>query len=112
MSDRVRDREPELGEILNLAEAALYLGVSTKTLQKVLRAGDVPARKIGREWKFSRPALREWVGSGRSREFLDASDSRDLESERTPSSKDRSASVRRSTRAKRVQRAELSAEED
>ena len=30
---------------------------------------DLPARKIGREWKFSRQALIEWVGSGRSRDF-------------------------------------------
>ena len=29
----------------------------------------MPARKIGREWKFSRQALIEWVGSGRSGDF-------------------------------------------
>jgi len=29
----------------------------------------MPARKIGREWKFSRRALIEWVGSGNSASF-------------------------------------------
>jgi excisionase family DNA binding protein len=61
-------------EILNLDEAAAYLGVSTKTFQKVLRDGDMPGRKVGREWKFSRKALEAWIGSGRSRDFLDVED--------------------------------------
>ena len=56
-------------DILNIDEAAALLGVSVKTFNKVLHSEDMPARKIGREWKFSRRALIEWVGSGRSREF-------------------------------------------
>ena len=46
-------------DILNVEEAALLLGVSVKTFNKVLHAEDMPARKIGREWKFSRAALIE-----------------------------------------------------
>ena len=65
-------REPR--EILNLQEAADYLGVSSKTFQKVLRTGQVPGRKVGREWKFSRQALTDWIGSGRSRDYLEAGD--------------------------------------
>jgi excisionase family DNA binding protein len=56
-------------DILNVEEAASLLGVSVKTFNKVLHAEDMPARKIGREWKFSRTALIEWVGSGRARDF-------------------------------------------
>ena len=56
-------------DILNIDEAAALLGVSVKTFNKVLHSEDMPARKIGREWKFSRQALIEWVGSGRSSEF-------------------------------------------
>ena len=56
-------------DILNIEEAAALLGVSVKTFNKVLHSEDLPARKIGREWKFSRQALIDWVGSGRSREF-------------------------------------------
>ena len=62
-------------EILNIEEASAFLGVSTKTFQKVLREGDMPGRKVGREWKFWRRALAEWVGRGRSRDFLDSADS-------------------------------------
>ena len=61
-------------EILNIDDAAAFLGVSVKTFGKVLREGDVPARKVGREWKFSRQALIEWVAKTRSRDFLDRAD--------------------------------------
>ncbi len=68
-------------EILNIDEAAALLGVSIKTFNKVLHSQNIPARKIGREWKFSRQALIDWVGSGRSSEFYrEASDA----SEETP----------------------------
>jgi excisionase family DNA binding protein len=56
-------------DILNIEEAASLLGVSIKTFNKVLHSEDMPARKIGREWKFSRQALIDWVGRGHSRDF-------------------------------------------
>ena len=61
-------------EILNIEEAAALLGVSIKTFNKVLHSEEMPARKIGREWKFSRKALINWVGSGRSRDFYREAD--------------------------------------
>lgn len=56
-------------EILNIEEAASLLGVSAKTFNKVLHSEDIPARKIGREWKFSRQALIDWVGRGSSTDY-------------------------------------------
>jgi excisionase family DNA binding protein len=56
-------------EILTIDEAAALLGVSVKTFNKVLHSERIPARKIGREWKFSRQALIDWVGSGDSSAF-------------------------------------------
>ena len=56
-------------EIFNLEEAARFLGVSVKTFNKVLHSENLPARKIGREWKFSRQALVAWVASGQSDDY-------------------------------------------
>lgn len=56
-------------DILNIEEAAALLGVSVKTFNKVLHSENLPARKIGREWKFSRQALIDWVGAGNSMDF-------------------------------------------
>lgn len=64
--------KPELDTskaILTVDEAAALLGVSVKTFNKVLHQERVPARKVGREWKFSRQALIDWVGSGDSSSF-------------------------------------------
>ena len=70
-------RPPEPNrEILNIEEAALLLGVSTKTFAKVLREGEIPGRKVGREWKFSRRALIDWVASGRSADFIERDETR------------------------------------
>jgi hypothetical protein len=50
----------------------------------------MPARKIGREWKFSRRALIEWVGSGRSREFYREGNHAEEDVEITPARPERS----------------------
>ena len=59
-------------EILNLDEASELFQVSTKTLLKMLREEAVPARKIGREWRFSRTALLEWIAGGNSKDYVSA----------------------------------------
>jgi len=56
-------------EILTIEQAAELLGVSVKTFNKVLHTEGIPGRKIGREWKFSRQALIDWIGAGRSDDF-------------------------------------------
>jgi excisionase family DNA binding protein len=94
--------------ILNIDEAAQLLSVSTKTFAKVLREGEIPGRKIGREWKFSRQALIDWVASSKSKDFLDLHD--DADDEDAPPSlslppKPRSTPPRRGD-------AEMSVEED
>lgn len=56
--------------ILNLEQAVEFIGVSEKTLIKLLREEHIPARKIGREWRFSRDALIGWLASGDSMDYV------------------------------------------
>ncbi|MCX8129946.1 MAG: methyltransferase domain-containing protein [Clostridia bacterium] len=56
-------------EILTLDEAAQLFGVSVKTFIKLLKEDKVPARKIGREWRFSRNALISWLSAGDSQTY-------------------------------------------
>jgi excisionase family DNA binding protein len=87
-------------DILNIEEAAELLGVSIKTFNKVLHSQDLPARKIGREWKFSRRALIDWVGSGTSSDFYrESSDGHD---ERAQSSAPATDGAIASARARRT----------
>ncbi len=57
-------------DILNLEQAIEFLRVSEKTLIKLLREEHIPARKIGREWRFSREALIHWLASGDSINYI------------------------------------------
>ena len=57
-------------DIMNLEQAIEFLGVGEKTLIKLLREEHVPARKIGREWRFSREALVNWLASGDSFNYI------------------------------------------
>ncbi|OBR92123.1 MULTISPECIES: helix-turn-helix domain-containing protein [Clostridium] len=60
--------------ILNLEQAIDFLGVSEKTLIKLLREEHVPARKIGREWRFNKQALINWIASGDSIDYINQSE--------------------------------------
>lgn len=66
-------------EILNMEEAAELFNVSIKTFIKLLKEEEVPARKIGREWRFSRNALIQWLSSGDSKQYSSSdSDTREF----------------------------------
>ncbi len=62
-------------DILNLEQACNFLGVGERTLIKLLREEHIPARKIGREWRFSKSALMDWISSGDSYEYANKEDS-------------------------------------
>ena len=50
-------------EILDVEGAARALGVSTRTIYSLARKGDIPAMRVGREWRFALRNLREWVAN-------------------------------------------------
>ena len=45
-------------EILNAQEAAIVLGISERLLLRLARDGEIPGKKLGREWRFLRSAIR------------------------------------------------------
>jgi excisionase family DNA binding protein len=47
--------------LLTLAEAADLLQVSTRTLQRMIRNGELPAFKVGGQWRMRETQLRQWV---------------------------------------------------
>lgn len=57
-------------DVLNLEQAMEFFGVSERTMIKLLREERIPARKIGREWRFSKAALLSWLGEGDSVNYL------------------------------------------
>lgn len=52
---------------INIDEAAEYLGVKPGTIRAWIRKDKgIPARKIGKQWKFKCSELDNWVASGKS----------------------------------------------
>ncbi len=47
--------------VLTLDEAADLLRVDPKEMRKLAANGDVPGRKVGNEWRFSREGLLNWL---------------------------------------------------
>jgi excisionase family DNA binding protein len=48
------EKEPESLRLLTLREAAQMLQVSTRTLQRMIRKHDLPAFKVGGQWRDRR----------------------------------------------------------
>lgn len=49
-----------------LEETAEYLGVNKDTVRNWIKKNNMPAHKIGRQWKFKLSEVDEWVKSGKS----------------------------------------------
>jgi len=48
-------------QLLTLSEAADILQVSTRTLQRMIRSREIPAFKVGGQWRVRGALLRQWV---------------------------------------------------
>jgi len=44
-------------EIFDIDGAAKFLGIKKRTMYKLVSEGDIPATKIGGQWRFSRTQL-------------------------------------------------------
>jgi excisionase family DNA binding protein len=51
---------------IGIEDAAKHLGVTKDTVRAWIKKTDIPARKIGKLWKFKLSGLDEWVNSGKS----------------------------------------------
>lgn len=61
MSERIEEKW------INIDEAANYLSVKPTTVRDWIRKGkNIPAHKIGKQWKFKYSELDAWVNSGKS----------------------------------------------
>ncbi|HEX7376403.1 MAG TPA: helix-turn-helix domain-containing protein [Pirellulales bacterium] len=57
-------------EILTLPEAATYLRVSEDEVLELAERFELPGRRIGREWRFMKEALGDWLRRPSAKERL------------------------------------------
>ncbi len=48
-------------DLLNTEEASQFLKLAKPTLYRYVREGRLPAMRMGKEWKFHKKLLEEWV---------------------------------------------------
>ncbi len=51
-------------EVLTASEVAAWLELNIETVQRGAKSGRIPARRIGKEWRFLRDAVAESLGLG------------------------------------------------
>lgn len=55
-------RPAETPEVLTPGQLAEFLQVDEETLVELAERQELPARKVGEEWRFSRTAVLAWLG--------------------------------------------------
>ncbi len=62
---KLRDRKPthkasvDLSEVLTIGEAAAYLNCHISTLYRLVKAGEVPAFRLGGSWRLLRSEINQ-----------------------------------------------------
>jgi excisionase family DNA binding protein len=54
---------PDVPEVLTTEQLAALLQVDEDTLRKLAAAGEIPGRKVGAHWRFSRQAVLDWLAA-------------------------------------------------
>ena len=52
-----------MGEVMDVPEVAEWLHYHPKTVQRMAKDGQIPAKKVGGEWRFMRVDLERWLRS-------------------------------------------------
>jgi excisionase family DNA binding protein len=63
-----------MSDVMNLSEAAAFVRVSEKTLREMAKDQKIPARKVGREWRFLRHRLETWLNNDTTGTYVAESD--------------------------------------
>ena len=50
-----------IDEFLTMKEVATLLKIGEKTVYSLAQRGEIPAFKVGRQWRFRKSALEQWV---------------------------------------------------
>jgi len=50
--------------LMNTNQAAEFLGYHPVTIRKKVREREIPAVRVGGQWRFEETVLREWIAQG------------------------------------------------
>ncbi len=50
-------------DLMTTKELSEYLQLDRMTIYKLLKAGDIPANRVGHQWRFFRKDIDDWIRS-------------------------------------------------
>lgn len=50
-----------IDQVLTLEELAAYLKIPKSTLYKLVQEGRIPGQKLGKQWRFAKKAIDQWL---------------------------------------------------
>lgn len=53
--------------LLTTAQVATWLGISPRTVCLWAECSELPGIKVGRQWRFDREAIEQWLAAGKGR---------------------------------------------
>jgi len=53
------------GAVLTIDELSAYLRIPKSTLYRLSQSGEIPCKKVGRQWRFHRASIDGWLAAGR-----------------------------------------------
>ncbi len=56
-----REDEQEPPQVMRVSQVAAYLQVSRRTIYTMAANGQIPAAKVGDQWRFYRPEIDRWL---------------------------------------------------
>jgi excisionase family DNA binding protein len=64
--------DPAQGEVLTLAEAAVYLRMPEPDVLRLVAEQALPGRRLGNEWRFLKTAIQQWLSTTPAKENKEA----------------------------------------
>ena len=59
-------------KIMTVCEVATYLSMHKITIYKLIKAGIIPAFKIGGQWRFKKSTIDNWIARGMNKNRSEA----------------------------------------
>jgi excisionase family DNA binding protein len=54
-------KETGASDMLTIRQLSRYLQITLSTLYKLVEAGRLPGKKVGRQWRFRREVIDDWL---------------------------------------------------
>ena len=51
-------------EVMTLDELSIYLKIAKSTLYKLVQEDRLPGQKIGKQWRFGKQGIDQWLAEG------------------------------------------------